>query len=112
MKTAKAMSEAWSSWPALATSLSRMAEITFKEVTSDFRNQHEHGHPRSIALGQISVVSRTETNGRVGWSLGQQEPMHLSELLPIFEQEHGYAMAAFTAYLEMVKEQHSACGSA
>lgn len=38
--------------------------------------------------------------------------MQLSELLPIFEQEHIYALAAFSAFLEMVKEQHSACGSA
>jgi hypothetical protein len=112
MKTAKSMSEAWPSWPALAISLSRMAESSFQEATSDFRNQHEHGHPRSIALGHINVIRRIETNGRIGWSFGQQEPMQLSELLPVIEQEHDYALVAFTAYLEMVKEQHSVSGSA
>jgi len=110
MKQAKTVSVAWSRWPVLATSLNRMAEQTFNEATSDFRNQHEHGHPRSIALGHINVVRRIEINGRVGWSFGQQEPMRLSELLPIFEKEHGYAMDAFIAYLEMVKEQHTAYG--
>jgi len=39
MKTAKAMSGMWSSWPALAASLNRMAETAFNDATSDFRNE-------------------------------------------------------------------------
>ncbi|MDU9031737.1 hypothetical protein NHG95_01130 [Pseudomonas corrugata] len=107
MKTAKTVSQNWSTWPALAAALNRIGRDVFNRATSDFRNQHEHGHPRSIELGHIGVVQKIEIHGRTGWSLGQQEPMKISELLPTLEQEHGYAMDAFTAYLAMVEEQNA-----
>lgn len=108
MKTAKAMCQNWSTWPALAATLNRMGRDGYNRATSDFRNQHEHGHPKSIELGYIGVVKRVEINGRIGWTLGQQESMKTSELLPVLEQEHGYAMDTFAAYLVMVEEQNAA----
>ncbi len=108
METAKRMNKKWSRWPALASALSQMNTTVFNEATSDFRNQHEHGSPRSIALGHTSHVKRVEKNGRVGWSLGEQPPMQLNELLPLLEREHGHALNALNAYIALVDEQHAA----
>lgn len=123
MKTAKAMSEKWAAWPALAAELNVLGQDQLSQATDDFRNKHEHGHPRGIGMGHISVVKRVVKPEKVfdslggqplsnkpmeSWSFGEQSPMQLAELLPLFEQEHARALQAFKAYLAMVEEQHAA----
>lgn len=123
MKTAKATGEKWSTWPALAAELNILGQDQLSEATDDFRNKHEHGHPRGIGIGHISTVRRVlnpekvfdslagqplSDKPRESWSFGEQTPMQLADLLPLLEQEHATALRAFKAYLAMVEEQHAA----
>lgn len=122
MKTAKAMSEKWAAWPALAAELNILGQDQLSQATDDFRNEHEHGHPRGIGIGYISTVKREKGHGgitmhmkqgnpnepREVWSFGEQKPMQLAELLPLLEQEHATALRAFKAYLALIEEQHTA----
>ena len=126
MKTARDMSERWSTWPVLAQELSAMGHEQLSSATDDFRNAHEHGHPRGIGIGHISTVRRipdieklipprpgapstTESKRpRPGWSFGEQPPLKVDDLLPLLRQAHSTALRAFKAYLALVEEQHAA----
>lgn len=122
MKTAKAMSEKWAAWPALAAELNVLGQDQLSQATDNFRNEHEHGHPRGIGIGHISTVKRVikpemvipdlpgqpaTTEPREVWSFGEQKPMQLADLLPLLEQEHATALRAFKAYVAMVEQQHA-----
>lgn len=84
-----------------------MAREDFTSATSDFRNQHHHGHPRSIAMGSVSVIRRM-SGPKEGWSFGAQGPLSVEVLLPGLAREHGLALMAFHAFLALVEEQKDA----
>ena len=107
MKTAKRLAARWGRWPHLAQALGAMAGDDFTTATSDFRNQHHHGSPRTIALGSTSMI-RPLTGERSGWSFGEWGPLSIEDLLPRLAQEHGLALAAFHGFLALVEEQKDA----
>jgi hypothetical protein len=108
MKTAQRLASRWAAWPDLARALGAMAHEEFTAATSDFRNQHHHGHPRSIALGSISLI-RPVSGPREGWSFGEQGPLSIEEVVPGLVREQGLALAAFHGFLTLVEEQRDAC---
>ena len=64
MKIAAKIGQPWDSWKALAPLLSqKLGYGPIHDLTDDFRNQHEHGHPRSIVLGLTASVVVAEGDG-------------------------------------------------
>lgn len=119
MKTAKAMSKRWAAWPALAAALGDLGNEAFGEETGDFRNQHEHGHPRGIGIGHITSVRRKEVDWpsgdgasekvkRMAWGVGTEAPLQLDKLLPLLSEQHAIALTCFEAYYALIEEQHAA----
>jgi hypothetical protein len=81
-----------------------MAHEDFTTATSNFRNEHHHGHPRSIELGYVSAIRRLPGD-RESWSMGERAPLSIEDLIHPLIREHGYALAAFRAFLALVEEQ-------
>ena len=107
MKVAKRLNDPWNAWPALAGALGAMDQEEFEAETSGFRNEHHHGHPRSIEVGFVSAIRRLPGD-RESWSMGEQGPLTVAKLVPWLAREHALAMAAFRAFLGLVEEQGAA----
>lgn len=104
MTTAKRLTAPWKSWPGLAAAIGAMAHEDFTAATSNFRNEHHHGHPRSIELGYVSAIRRLPGD-RESWSMGERGPLSIEDLIPPLVQEHKYSVAAFRAFRALVEEQ-------
>lgn len=104
MKTAKRLASAWSSWPTLASALGAMNGEDFCLATGNFRDDHHHGHPRSVGMGHVWGVHRV-SGEREGWSFASYPPLAIADLIPLLCTEHHRVRAAFDAYYALLQEQ-------
>lgn len=123
MKVASRLGQPWAAWPALAAALNVLGDEAFAKATGSFRNEHEHGHPRSIGIGETRTVRRVppgedpfprlpgrandEPKGEV-WAIDTRAPLVPEALLPLFDNQHALALAAFEAFHALVVEQLAA----
>lgn len=123
MSIARKVSRPWSSWPALSAALTSLGDDEFGQATGMFRNEHEHGHPRSIGIGNTRFVRRIDPANSAGnnlfntsdeeiaeevWTIGSHEPLDIADLLPLFDKQCELALAAFGAYHDLLTEQLAA----
>lgn len=106
-KKARGFAKRWSAWPALGQALTAMNHEEFTNSNSDFRNNHQHGQPRSIQTGYVAAIRQVPDKPNT-WSLGQFEPLAIEELIAPLAKEHGLALAAFKAFLALVEQQAEA----
>ena len=110
MKVASRIGQPWASWKRLAPLLSqKLASGSIYESTDDFRNQHEHGHPRNIGLGlTASVVVAEGDDGRRSWSIGSREAIPIATVLEQTREQHAIAVEAYGLFCALAKEQFEA----
>lgn len=104
---AEQLAKPWSAWPALGQALTAMNHEEFTNATSNFRNNHQHGQPRSIETGYIAAIERVPDEPN-SWSFGQYEPLAIEELIAPLAKEHALALAAFKAFLALIEQQAEA----
>lgn len=123
MKLASRLGQPWAAWPALAAALNVLGDEAFAKATGSFRNEHEHGHPRSIGLGETRTVkwvppgtdpfpwlpgrANDEPRGEV-WTIGTRAPLDPEKLMPLFDTQHALALAAFDGFHNLIVEQLAA----
>ncbi|MBO9859135.1 MULTISPECIES: hypothetical protein [Xanthomonas] len=105
MLVAKKVAGHWSAWPAMAAALSDLQVEELNEASSNFRNDYQHGAPRSLIIG---VTTRTtwidHGDGNLGWGIGNEDPIRLKEIIPHLKSAHSKALKALDAFHELSKE--------
>ena len=110
MKVASRIGQPWASWKSLAPLLSqKLASGPIYELTDDFRNQQEHGHPRNIGIGlTASVVTAEGDGGRRCWSIGSWEAISIATVLEQTAEQHAIAVEAYGLFCALAREQFEA----
>ncbi|WP_153785184.1 hypothetical protein [Pseudomonas sp. EMN2] len=110
MKVASRIGQPWASWKTLAPLLSeRLGHGPIHDLTDDFRNQHEHGHPRNIGLGlTASVVVKERGSGQRSWSIGSREAISIATVIEQTSEQHALAVEAYGLFCALAKEQFEA----
>ncbi|MCW0411080.1 hypothetical protein NG831_05655 [Xanthomonas sacchari] len=105
MRVAKKVAGHWSAWPALAAALSALQVEELNEASSNFRNDYQHGAPRSLIIG---ITTRTtwidQGEGKLGWGISNEDPIKLREIIPHLKSAHSKALKALDAFHELSKE--------
>ncbi|WP_045728094.1 hypothetical protein [Xanthomonas sp. GPE 39] len=105
IRFAKRVADHWSAWPALAASLSDLEVRELNEASSNFRNDYQHGSPRSLIIG---VTTRTtwigHGDGSRGWGIGTEDPIRLKEIIPHLKSAHSRSLKALDVFHELSKE--------
>ena len=110
MKIASRIGQPWQSWQTLAPLLSqRLGYGRIHDLTGDFRNQHEHGHPRNIGLGlTASVVVEERDGGQRSWSIGAREAISIATVIELTSEQHALAVEAYGSFCKLAREQFEA----
>lgn len=104
---AERLAKRWNAWPALGQALTALNGEAFNAFTSDYRNNHQHGQPRAIAIGHVAAIKRLPGE-RNSWSFGHYEPLAIDTLIAPLVEEHRRSLVAFRAFLALIEEQHEA----
>ncbi|ANC84187.1 TPA: hypothetical protein ACNV18_000079 [Pseudomonas putida] len=107
MKIAAKIGQPWDSWKALAELLSqKLGYGPIHDLTDDFRNQHEHGHPRNIGLGLTASVRVAEGDGgQRSWSIGAREAISIDVVVDETSAQHALAVEAYDSLCALAREQ-------
>lgn len=110
MKVASKIGQPWNGWKALAPVLDqKLAKGDIHDLTDDFRNQREHGHPRNIALGlTASVQAGTDANGRRYWTFDIRDAISIGTVVEQATEQHTVAVEAYNLLCELTREQFEA----
>lgn len=102
---AKRVADHWSAWPALAAALSALRVEELNEASSNFRNDYQHGAPRSLVIG---ITTRTtwidQGDGKIGWGVSNEDPIKLREIIPHLKNAHVRALKALRAFHKLSQE--------
>jgi hypothetical protein len=102
---ARGQAKHWTSWPNLSARLGALDNKEFKRTTGAFRNEFHHGDPRLLGAGTRPVVARL-AQGVQALCLDTAVP--ISEVAAALTPQVTAAVAAHSAFLDLVEEQWSA----
>jgi hypothetical protein len=108
MKVASKIGRPWEAWKELPPIFEELRGLRESEITTDFRNQREHGHPRRIGIGLTSVLHVEQTEDGKAWSYGVWPPIEIETVVAVSVQQHAVACRAYSAYKGLIAEQLAA----
>lgn len=110
MTVASRIGKPWLSWRNLAPLLSKkLGYGLIHDLTDDFRNQHEHGHPRNIGLGLTASVVVVEGSGENrSFTIGAREAISIATVIEQTIEQHAIAVEAYNLLYALAKEQFEA----
>ena len=110
MKIASKIGQPWAGWKALAPLLSqKLGRGPIHQLTSDFRNQLEHGHPRHIGLGLTASVEITKgSDGQRSWVIGARDAISIETVVEQASAQHALAVEAYELLCALAQEQFEA----
>lgn len=110
MKIASGIGQPWANWKELAPILSnKLGYGAIHDLTDNYRNHHEHGHPRNIGMGlTASVAVSANEKGQRMWSFGPREAITLEIVIEQTAEQHALAVEAYNLLCALAKEQFEA----
>ena len=105
-KIMQRVSRNWSCFEKLSRGLSRLCDEAYKEETGNHRHKYNHRYPPRFEHGLTQMVTReVYDSGRVGYGVGNAEPLRLKEILPSLKEQHTTARGCFDLYSDLINEQ-------
>ncbi|WP_458725454.1 hypothetical protein [Pseudomonas mandelii] len=124
LQIASKVGQPWDKWKELAPILSEGLSFgAISELTGNFRNATEHGHPRNIGMGltasvelsEIEMPGRlkpcgglTETTKKQAWAVSVREAIPLSSVIEVLTEQYALALKAYELLSELLQDQFNA----
>lgn len=124
MPIASKVGQPWHKWKELAPILSEGLSFgAISELTGNFRNATEHGHPRNIGMGitssvelsEIEIPSRlkpcggtTEITHKQAWTVSVREAIPLGTVIEVLTEQYALALKAYELLNDLLQDQFNA----
>ncbi|KTB69954.1 hypothetical protein AO068_15240 [Pseudomonas sp. ICMP 3272] len=124
MPIASRVGQPWEKWKKLAPILSEGLSFgAISELTGNFRNATEHGHPRNIGLGLTSSVElsdiempgclkpcggMSETTKKQAWAVSVREAITLGTVIEVLTEQYALTLKAYELLSELLQDQFNA----
>jgi hypothetical protein len=121
MSIASRVGQPWDRWKELAPILSKgLGFGAISELTGNYRNATEHGHPRNIGLGLTSSVElseieipgrvrpcggMTETTNKQAWAVSVREAIPLGTVIEVLTEQYALTLKAYELLSELLQDQ-------
>ncbi len=104
----------WKTWSKLKTKLERIGDKTYQAKTMNFRNTYNHRFSPRIVVGQTNMVTRDvdAKSKQVSYGFGGTEPLTLTLVVGLLEEQCQHCYKAFEAFQKLVQEQEKAISAA
>lgn len=104
----------WKTWSKLKTKLERIGDKTYQAKTKNFRNTYNHRFSPRVVFGQTNMVTRKvdPKTKQVSYGFGGTEPLTLTLVVELLEEQCQTCYKAFEAFQRLVQEQEKAISTA
>lgn len=104
----------WKKWTKLKTKLERIGDKTYQAKTKNFRNTYNHRFSPRVVVGQTNMVTRNvdSKSGQVSYGFGGTEPLTLTLVVDLLEEQCQHCYQAFVSFQKFVQEQEKAISAA